>query len=75
MFQLVLALWGQLVEGDEDTSSLYWKMAERKRRLSKWFQSVLKQKEGGKEVDIECVYVFNCVVCTIDCTVIFVFAL
>ncbi|XP_019852669.1 PREDICTED: nuclear pore complex protein Nup98-Nup96 isoform X2 [Amphimedon queenslandica] len=45
VFQLVSALWGQLVEGDEDTTqSLYWIMAERKRRLSKWFQSVLKQK-------------------------------
>lgn len=59
VFNLVTALWGQLVEAkeeeEEEEESIYWTMAERKRRLSKWFQNVLKQEEEDEEVQCVCV--------------------
>ena len=53
------ALWGQLVEAkeeeEEEKESIYWIMAERKRRLSKWFQNVLRREEEDEEVQCVCV--------------------
>ena len=55
------ALWGQLVEAkeeeEEEEESIYWTMAERKRRLSKWFQNVLRREEEDEEVQCVCVHV------------------
>ena len=60
VFNLVSALWGQLVEAkeeeEEEEESIYWTMAERKRRLSKWFQNVLKQEDE----EVQCVCVRAC---------------
>lgn len=59
VFNLVTALWGQLVEAkeeeEEEEESIYWTMAERKRRLSKWFQNVLRREEEDEEVQCVCV--------------------
>ena len=58
VFNLVAALWGQLVEAkeeeEEEKESIYWIMAERKRRLSKWFQNVLRREEEDEEVQCVC---------------------
>ena len=59
VFNLVTALWGQLVEAkeeeeEEEKESIYWTMAERKRRLSKWFQNVLRREEEDEEVQCAC---------------------
>ena len=62
VFNLVTALWGQLVEAkeeeEEEKESIYWTMAERKRRLSKWFQNVLKREEEDEEVQCACVHAY-----------------
>ena len=58
------ALWGQLVEAkdeeEEEKESIYWTMAERKRRLSKWFQNVLRREEEDEEVQCVCACVRAC---------------